>query len=112
MPDVFEAREKESKKAPPDRGKARRQRDTMQVGKDGSAFSRKTVHSNKQRGNLIQQKDEQNAKVKSVGIAPCVQCKREASRTRRAIGADRSANDIAKQVTMTSVKVMSTREEK
>ena len=29
-----------------------------------------------------------------------VQCKREASRTRRAVASDRSANDIAKQVTM------------
>ena len=41
-----------------------------------------------------------NAKFKSVGTAPRVQCKREASRKRRAIAADRSANDIAKQVTM------------
>ena len=40
-------------------------------------------------------------KFKSVGTAARVQYKREASRIRRAIEADRSANDIAKQVTMT-----------
>ena len=40
-------------------------------------------------------------KFKSVGTAARVQCKREASRIRRAIAFDRSANDIAKQVTMT-----------
>ena len=37
----------------------------------------------------------------SVGTAARVQCKREASRIRRAIEADRSANDIAKQVMLT-----------
>ena len=43
-----------------------------------------------------------------------MQCKREASRIRRAIAADRSADDIAKQVTMPRErqKVMRTREGK
>ena len=41
-----------------------------------------------------------NAKFKSVGTAARVQCKREASMIRGAIEADRSANDIAKQVKM------------
>ena len=53
-----------------------------------AAFSRKTVHSNKQQGKrrrnsassrgFIQQNDG-TAKFKSVGTAACVQCKREAS---------------------------------
>ena len=41
-----------------------------------------------------------------------MQCKREPSRTRRAIAADRSVNDIAEQAVMTRENVMSTREGK
>ena len=78
-----------------------------QVNQDGSAFSRKTLHSNKQRGNLI---SVSKSKIQERGAR--VQCKREASRIRRAIAADRSANDVAKQMTMTREEVMSTREGK
>ena len=49
-----------------------------------SASSRKTVQHNSK-----------------AWVAQRVPCKREASRTRRAIAADRSVKDIAKQVTMT-----------
>ena len=59
---------------------------------------------------LIQQKDEL-AKFKSVGRSR-VQCKREASRARREIAADRSVNDVAKQMTRTREKVIRTREGK
>ena len=45
-------------------------------------------------------KERLYSKIQERGVAR-VQCKREASRIRRAIAADRSANDIAKQVTMT-----------
>ena len=72
------------------------------------------LSSTSKEGNLIQQTIRiAKQKFRSVGRSR-VQCKREASRIRRAITADRSANDIAKQVTMTREreKVIRTREEK
>ena len=57
-----------------------------------------TYRRGKRRRIRIQQKDE-IAQFKSVGRSR-VQCKREASGTRRAVASDRSAKDIAKQVTM------------
>ena len=102
---------KESKKTPP--RQARRKRG-MKPGPQRriSTFSRQSVHAQQQAKRKPHSADgtSRNAKFKSV---PRVQCKREASRIRRAIAADRSANDIAKQVTMPQrEKVTSTREGK
>ena len=112
-------KEKVNEKAPP--RQARRQRGTkpgqqrrirtqqkdcaQQQAKRKSEGTRRRPHST----------DDvyRKAKFKSVGTAARVQCKRETSRIRRAIAADRSANDIAKQVTMTrgrERKVIRTRE--
>ena len=101
-----------------------------QVSKD-AAFSRKTMQRKEKREGALKKRVRQQAKrkektefriqqkdctaqFKSVGRAARVQCKREASRTRRTIAADRSVKDIAKQVTMTRERerVMSTREGK
>ena len=68
-----------------------------------AAFSRKTVHGNKQK-----RKDKTDPQAERLGSATSkeergdarVQCKTEASRTRRAVTSDRSANDTAKQVTV------------
>ena len=96
---MLELKEKveESKKAPP--RQARRQRGKARSTKTDIRIQQKDCAQQQVRGNLIQQNDEL-AKFKSVGRSR-VQCKREASRIRRATAADRSANDIAKQVTMT-----------
>ena len=104
---------KESKKAPPDQGTPTDSEVQSQVSKDRSALNRGFILI-KQKDCIAKRKSEgtrtrlhsaddtyRKAKFKSVGTAARVQCKRVASRIRRAIQADRSANDIATQVTMT-----------
>ena len=117
------------------RGKPADSEVQSQVSKDGSAssrtamhrkektrrseeasFSRKTENSKKRkrrRNSASSRKtDQQNSKAWR--MATRVHCKTEASRIRRTIAADRSANDIAKQMTMTRKRerVIITSEEK
>ena len=69
-----------------------------QVSKDGAIQQNGCAQQQAKRKPHSADGTYRNAKFKSVRTAARVQCKREASRIRGAIEADRSANDIAKQV--------------
>ena len=71
-----------------------------QVSKDGPIQQKGCAQQQARRKPHSADGAYRNAKFNSVGTAARVQCKREASRIRGAIEADRSANDIAKQVKM------------
>ena len=86
------------------RGKPADSEVQSQVSKDGRIQQKYRARQHAKRKEKtdirIQQKDEL-AQFKSVGMATRVHCMTEASRIRRTIAAERSANDIAKQMTMT-----------
>ena len=105
MPEVLEARDwgKRAGKLHPTKAKPADSEVQIQVSKDGRIQQKDRARQQARRKEKtefrIQQKDC-TAQFKSVGRAARVQCKREASRTRRAIAADRTVKDIPKQVTM------------
>ena len=111
--DELEMRERESSKAPPDMETGRSMRTCLSRGVPANHEARSQVKVREKSstagkkaftGGLKRSRD----RIQTRGDAR-VQCKSEASRTRRAIAADRSANDIAKQVTMTRVTDIQTR---
>ena len=69
--------------------------------KEETSFSRRYVSQRKEKTNPHPAETRDLAQFKGVGRSR-VQCKREASGIRRTVTPDRSANDLAKQVTMTS----------
>ena len=98
-------RERESSKAPPDMETGRSMRTCLSRGVPADHEARSQVKVREKSstagkkaftGGLKRSRD----RIQTRGDAR-VQCKKEASRTRRATAADRRANDIAKQVTMT-----------
>ena len=86
------------------RGKPADSEVQSQVSKDGRIQQKDDASQGKKRrrsekeATFSRKTDQHNSKAWD---AAHIQCKREASRIRRAVASDRIANDIAKQVTMT-----------
>ena len=129
MPEVLEARDwvrgQESSTRPRQRPPTARYKARSAK---TAAFSRKTMHRKEKREGVQERRPHSTERLRSAtsgkeredsiahpterlistiqkrGNCSPRKCKREASRLRRAVAFDRSANDIAKQVTMTRKK--------